>query len=121
MHIGLIERMSLVITFLGFHHVLIVATLGHIPYLLRSLGVYLFVHTFLIERMNLVMTFLGFHHVLIDCHTREYPLSFEIIRSLFVYTYNPYREDESCYNIFGISSCFDRYHIGAYPLSFEII
>ena len=33
-----IERMSLVMTFLGFHHVLIDATLGHIPYLSGSFG-----------------------------------------------------------------------------------
>ena len=88
MHTILIERMSLAKTFLGSHHVLIDATLGHIPYLLRSLGVYLFVHTIIIERMSLFMTFLGFHHVLIDCHTRANPISFEIIRSLFICTYN---------------------------------
>ena len=37
-HIVIIERMSLVMTFLGFHHVLIDATLGYIPYLLGSFG-----------------------------------------------------------------------------------
>ena len=40
--------------------------LGHIPYLPRSSGICLFVHTIVIERMSLVMTFSGFHHVLID-------------------------------------------------------
>ena len=37
-HIVIMERMSLVMTFLGFHHVLINATLGHIPYLSGSFG-----------------------------------------------------------------------------------
>ena len=33
-----IERMSLVMTFSGFHHVLIYVTLGHIPYISGSFG-----------------------------------------------------------------------------------
>ena len=37
-HTVIIKRMSLVMTFLGFHHVLIDATLGHIPYLSGSFG-----------------------------------------------------------------------------------
>ena len=37
-HTVIIERMSLVMTFLGFHHVLIDATLGCIPYLSGSFG-----------------------------------------------------------------------------------
>ena len=32
------KRMSLVMTFFRFHHVLIDAKLGHIPYLLGSFG-----------------------------------------------------------------------------------
>ena len=38
MHTIVIERMSLVMTFSGFHHALIDATLGHIPYLSGSFG-----------------------------------------------------------------------------------
>ena len=37
-HTVIIERMSLVMTFFRFHHVLIDAKLGHIPYLLGSFG-----------------------------------------------------------------------------------
>ena len=37
-HIVIIERMSLVVTFFGFHHALIDSTLGHIPYLAGSFG-----------------------------------------------------------------------------------
>ena len=37
-HTIVIERMSLVMTFSGFHHVLIDAILGHIPYLSGSFG-----------------------------------------------------------------------------------
>ena len=37
-HTVLIDMMSLVMTFLGFHHVLLDATLGHIPYLSGSFG-----------------------------------------------------------------------------------
>ena len=37
-HTIVFERMSHVITFSVFHHVLIDATLGHIPYLSRSFG-----------------------------------------------------------------------------------
>ena len=75
--------------------------------------------------MSLVIKFLGFHHVLIDCHIGAYPLFFKIVRSLFVCTYSPYREDESCYDIFGISSCFDKYqHQGISPIfpdHFEVV
>ena len=51
-HTIIIERMSLVMTFLGFHHVLIDATLGHIPYLSGSYGGGRFVQTVLIEDMS---------------------------------------------------------------------
>ena len=53
---------GLIMSLLDVIHVI----LGHIPYLLGSLGFCLFVHTVLIKRMCLVMTFFGFHHVLLD-------------------------------------------------------
>ena len=51
-HIIVIEMMSLVMNFLGFHHVLIDAILGHMPYLSGSFRGGRFAHTFLIEDMS---------------------------------------------------------------------
>ena len=51
-HTIVTERMSLVMTFSGFHHALIDATLGHIPYLSGSFGRGWFVQTVLIENMS---------------------------------------------------------------------
>ena len=48
-HTIVIERMSLVMTFSGFHPVLIDATLGHIPYLSGSFGRGWFVQAVLID------------------------------------------------------------------------
>ena len=93
--------------------------LGHIPYPPRSSGICLFVHTIVIERMSIVMIFSGFHHVLIDAtlgHTLYLSGSFG--RGWFVQTV--LIDDMShCYDIFGISSCFDRCHTGAYPFIFR--
>ena len=76
-HTIVIEMMSLVITFLEFHHVLIDATLGHIPYLSRSFKGGRFVRTALIEDMNhCYEIFGGLHYVSIGCHTRAYPSNF---------------------------------------------
>ena len=75
-HIVIIERMSLIMTFLGFHHVFINATLGHMLYLSGSSGGGRFVQTILIEDMNHRYDIFGLHHVSIGCHTRAYPFNF---------------------------------------------
>ena len=74
-HTALIERMSLVLTFLGFHHVLINATLGHIPYLSGSFGGGWFVHAVLIKDMGHYYDIFGLYHVSVGCHIRAYPSS----------------------------------------------
>ena len=51
-HTIVIERMSLVMTFSGFHHALIDATLGNIPYLPGSFRRGWFVQTVLIDDMS---------------------------------------------------------------------
>ena len=56
----LFEMLSRVLIFLGFHHVLLDATLGNIPYMSGPSRGDLFVQTVLIEDMSLVMTFLCF-------------------------------------------------------------
>ena len=76
MHVVIIERMSLGITFLGFHHVLIDATLGHIPYLSRSFGGGWFVQAILIEDMSHCYDIFVLHHVSVGCRTRAYPSNF---------------------------------------------
>ena len=83
MHTIVTERMSLVMTFSGFHHVLIDATLGHIPYLSGSFGRGWFVQTVLIENMSHCYDIFGLHHVSVGCHTRAYPsnFAFTIFRS----------------------------------------
>ena len=75
-HTIIIERMSLVMTFLGFHHVLIDVTLRHIPYLLGSFGGGRFIQTVLIEDMSHCYDIFGLHHVSVGCHTRAYPSNF---------------------------------------------
>ena len=76
MHTIVIERMSLVMTFSGFHLVLIDATLGHIPYLSGSFGGGQFVQTVLIKDMSHCYDIFRLHHVSIGCHTRAYPSNF---------------------------------------------
>ena len=75
-HTVIIERMSLIMTFLGFHHVLIDATLGHIPYLSGSFGGGWVVQAVLIEDMSHCYDIFGLHHVYVGCHTRGYPSNF---------------------------------------------
>ena len=75
-HTVIIKRMSLVMTFLGFHHVLIDATLGHIPYLLGSFERGQFIQTALIEDMSHCYNIFGLHHVYVGYHTRAYPSNF---------------------------------------------
>ena len=86
----IIERMSFLMTFLGFHHVLIDATLGHIPYISGSFGGGRFVQTVLIKDMSHCYDIFGLHHVSIGCHNRAYPSKFsfaifKIKRSYFVF------------------------------------
>ena len=57
-------------------HVMIDATLGHIPYLLGSFGGGRFVQTVLIEDMSHCYDIFGLHHVSVGCHTRAYPSNF---------------------------------------------
>ena len=71
-----IERMSLVMTFSGFHHVLIDATLGHIPYLLGSFGRGRFVQIVLIDDMSHCYDIFGLCHVYVGCHIRAYSSNF---------------------------------------------
>ena len=68
--------MSLVMKFLGFHHVLIDAILGHIPYLSGSFGGGRFAHTVLIKDMSHCYDIFGLRHVSVGCHTRAYPSNF---------------------------------------------
>ena len=75
-HTIVIKRMSLVMTFSGFHHVLIDATLGHIPYLLGSFRGGRFVQTVLIEDISHCYDIFGLYHVYVGCHTRAYPSNF---------------------------------------------
>ena len=75
MHTILIEMMSLVMTFLGFHHVLIDAILGHIPYLSGSFRGGWFVQAVLIEDMSHCYDIFGLHHVSIGCLIGAYPSS----------------------------------------------
>ena len=81
-HTIVIERMSLVMTFSGFHHVLIDATLGHIPYLSGSFGRGWFVQIVLIDDMSHCYDIFGLHHVSVGCHTRAYSnFAFPIFKS----------------------------------------
>ena len=82
-HTIVIERMSLVMTFSGFHYVLIDATLGHILYLSGSFGRGWFVQTVLIDDMSHCYDIFGLSHVYVGCHIGVYPykLAFTIIFS----------------------------------------
>ena len=75
-HTVIIKRISLVMTFLGFHHVLIDVILGHIPYLSGSFRGGRFVQTVLIKVMSHCYNIFGLHHVSVGCHIRAYPSNF---------------------------------------------
>ena len=75
-HTIVIERMSLVMTFSGFHHILIDATLGHIPYLSGSFGRGWFAQTVLIDDMSHCYDIFGLRHVYVGCHIGAYPSNF---------------------------------------------
>ena len=72
-HTVLIKRMSLVMAFLGFHHVFVICHTGHIPYMSRSFRGGWFVQAALIEDMSLCYDIFGLHHVYVECHVRAYP------------------------------------------------
>ena len=74
-HTMVIERMSLVITFSEFHHVLIDATVRHIPYLSGSFGGGWFIRT-VIKDMSHCYDIFGLHYVSVGCHTKAYPSNF---------------------------------------------
>ena len=74
-HTIVIEMMSLVMTFLGFHHVLIDSTLGHIPYLSGSFGRGWFVQTVLIDDMSHCYDIFGLRHVMLDVILGHTPLT----------------------------------------------
>ena len=77
-----IERMSLVMTFSGFHHVLIDATLGHIPYFSGSLGRGWFVQTVLIDDMSHCYDIFGLRHVMLDVILGHTPLTSPLLSSV---------------------------------------
>ena len=67
---------------LGFHHVLIDATLGHIPYLSGSFGGGRFVQTILIEDMSPCYDIFGLHHVYVDVILGHTPLTSPLLSSV---------------------------------------
>ena len=75
-HTIVIERMSLVMTFSGFHHVLIDATLGHTPYLSGSFGRGWFVKTVLIDDMSHCYDIFWTLSCYVGCHIGSYPSTF---------------------------------------------
>ena len=98
------------------------AILGHTLYLSRSSKVCWIMHIFLVEISSHILIFGGLIMSLLDVILGHITyLSGSSGVCLFVCAYSPYREDVSCYDIFGISSCFVRCHTRAYPLSFGII
>ena len=81
-HTIVIERMSLVMTFSGFHDVLIDATLGHTPYLSGSFGRGWFVQTVLIDDMSHCYDIFGLRHVMLDVILRHTPLTSPLLSSV---------------------------------------
>ena len=81
-HTIVIERMSLVMTFSGFHHVLIDATLGLIPYLSGSFGRGWFVQTVLIDDMSHCYDIFRLRHVMLDVILGHTPLTSPLLSSV---------------------------------------
>ena len=100
------------------------AVLGHTPYLSRSFGCVCLCRQILVEMSSHILIFEGFitsilddMHVILG-HIPYPPRSSGIC--LFVHTI--VTERMSLVMTFsGFSSCFDRCHTGAYPLSFGIV
>ena len=65
-HTIVTKRMSLVMTFSGFHHVLIDATLGHTPYLSGSFGCVCLYRHILAKMSSHILIFGGFITSLLD-------------------------------------------------------
>ena len=81
-HTIVIERMSLVMTFSGFHHALIDATLGHIPNLSGSFGRGWFDQAVLINDMSHCYDIFGLRHVMLDVILRHTPLTSPLLSSV---------------------------------------
>ena len=69
-------------TFSGFHHVLIDAILGHIPYLSGSFRGGRFVQTVLIEDMSHCYDIFRLRHVMLDVILRHTPLTSPLLSSV---------------------------------------
>ena len=69
-------------TFSGFHHVLIDATLGYIPYLSGSFRRGWFVQTVLIDDMSHCYDIFGLHHVMLDVILGHTPLTSPLLSSV---------------------------------------
>ena len=69
-------------TFSGFHHVLIDATLGHIPYLLGSFRRGRVVQTVLIDDMSHCYDIFGLRHVYLDVILGHTPLTSPLLSSV---------------------------------------
>ena len=76
-----IERMSIVMIFSGFHHFLIDATLGHTPYLSGSFGRGWFIQTVLIDDMSHCYDIFGLRHVMLDVVLGHTPLTSSLLSS----------------------------------------
>ena len=82
------------------------AILEHIPSLSGSSGFFGFYRQILVKMMSHILIFGGFIKSLLDdIHVILGHIPYSL-GSSGVYAYSPYREDESYYDIFGISSCF---------------
>ena len=66
-------------TFSGFHHVLIDATLGHTPYLSGSFGRGSFVQIVLIDDMSHCYDIFGLRHVMLDVILGHTPLTSSLL------------------------------------------
>ena len=88
------------------HYGALDAILGHTPYLLGSSGFFGLYRQILIEMSSHILIFEGFIMSLLDdIHVIFGHIPYSS-RSSFICAYSPYREGESCYDIFRISSCF---------------
>ena len=79
-------------TFSGFHHVLIDATLGHTLYLSGSFGRGWFVQTFLIDDMSHCYDIFGLRHVMLDVILGHTPLSSPLLSSVQAFRFLLYMD-----------------------------
>ena len=80
--------------------------LGHIPYLSGSYGFVVLYKQILDEMSSHILIFGGFITSLLDDIHVILRYITHSSGSSGVCAYSPFREVESCYDIFGISSCF---------------